>query len=51
MQQQIKATTRGETESTSVATNVAKDLAKHYAAMLKKSAETNMATPAGTQQQ
>jgi hypothetical protein len=36
LQQEIKATTRGETESTSVATSVAKKLVKQYDGMLKK---------------
>ena len=43
MHEQITATVRGETESTNVATSVAKKLAKHYAAMLKATGESNPA--------
>jgi hypothetical protein len=46
MHQQITATVRGETESTNVATSVAKKLAKQYAAMLKTTGESNSASPA-----
>jgi hypothetical protein len=44
MREQIKATVRGETESTNVATDVAKKLAKQYSAVLRSSGESNMAS-------
>ncbi len=40
---QIKATMRGESESTNVADHVAKSLAKHYAAALKNADKSNSA--------
>ena len=48
MQEQITATTRGETESTNVAASVAKKLAKQYSAMMRRTADTGRAvtTPA-----
>jgi hypothetical protein len=47
MQEQMKATTRGESESTNVATNVAKKLAKDYAAVVKKANESDLASARG----
>lgn len=44
--QQIKATVRGETESTSVADTVAKSLAKHYSSVKKEFEKTNVAAAA-----
>ena len=41
LREQIKATVRGETESTNVAGSVAKKLAKHYSAVLQKAGENN----------
>jgi len=48
LQQQIKATTRGETESTSVATDVAKKLAKQYDGMLRKAPESKTVVAGAT---
>jgi hypothetical protein len=39
MQEQTKATVRGETESTNVSEDVAKELARHFASVLKKGGE------------
>ena len=47
MQEQVKATTRGETESTNVATNVAKKLAKDYSEVVKKTNESELAASRG----
>jgi hypothetical protein len=46
MQEQTKATVRGETESTNVSEDVARELAKHFAAVLKKSGENIAASTA-----
>jgi hypothetical protein len=43
LREQIKATVRGETESTNVAGSVAKKLARHYAVVLKNAGENSMA--------
>lgn len=47
VQDQIKAAARGESESTNVAANVAKKLAKQYAAVLKKNSQNNIASATG----
>jgi hypothetical protein len=47
MQEQIKATTRGETESTNVAKNVAGKLAKSYSGVVKKANESELAASRG----
>ena len=39
MQEETKATVRGETESTNVSEDVARELAKHFTAVLKKSGQ------------
>jgi hypothetical protein len=41
--EQIKATIRGESESTNIADHVAKNLAKHYANMMKNASKSNSA--------
>jgi hypothetical protein len=47
MQEQVKATVRGESESTNVAADVAKKLAKRYAAVLKKTGDIRTASATG----
>jgi len=51
MHEQIKATVRGETESTNVAGDVAKKLSKDYAAMLKKAGDKDPLVPASVTRQ
>ncbi len=41
--EQIKATIRGESESTNVADHLAKNLAKHYSTTLKNAVKSNSA--------
>lgn len=44
MREQIAASARGETESTNVATSIAKKLAKQYSAMLKRTGDSTTAS-------
>jgi hypothetical protein len=47
MQEQVKATVRGESESTNVAAEVAKKLAKRYSAVLTKTGDIRTASATG----
>jgi RNA 3'-terminal phosphate cyclase len=47
MQEQVKATVRGESESTNVAADVAKKLAKRYAAVLEKTGDIRTESATG----
>lgn len=51
LQEQVKATVRGESESTNVAANVADKIAKQYSIALKKSRAINMASATGIPRQ
>ncbi|MFL6428968.1 MAG: hypothetical protein ACJ71S_12040 [Acidobacteriaceae bacterium] len=51
MQEQVKATVRGESESTNVAANVANKIAKQYSMALKRSGDINMASATGIPRQ
>ena len=46
MREQTNATVRGETESTNVSEDVAKELAKHFAAVLKNGENVAASTAA-----
>ena len=51
MREQMTATVRGETESTNVATDVAKKLARKYSEALKKTADNSVANDVGLPRQ